>query len=166
MDYHIIWICDWNSAAHLRRQHLATVKWRQFRTNAENSETGFYSKTNKMHQSIKFILFWNDNLHVSDGLSVHLQEFKTLYTTTGMCQTDNAVCLLATGICQSKQTAISVWHTHVAVCTVLNSWWWTERPSETCTVSFQNKINLIHWRILLVLLYNILRCTALWTSKA
>jgi len=22
----------------------------------------------------------------------------------------------------------------VAVCTVLNSWWWTERPSETCTV--------------------------------
>ena len=30
----------------------------------------------------------------------------------------------------------------VAVCTVLNSWWWTERPSETCRVSFQNKINL------------------------
>ena len=28
----------------------------------------------------------------------------------------------------------------VAVCTVLNSWWWTERPSETCRVSFQNKI--------------------------
>jgi len=24
----------------------------------------------------------------------------------------------------------------VAVCTVLNSWWWTERPSETCRVSF------------------------------
>jgi len=32
----------------------------------------------------------------------------------------------------------------VAVCIVLNSWWWTERPSETCRVSFQNKINLIH----------------------
>ena len=36
----------------------------------------------------------------------------------------------------SKQTALSVW-------TVLNSWCWTERPSETCRVSFQNKINLI-----------------------
>jgi len=24
----------------------------------------------------------------------------------------------------------------VAVCTVLNSWWWTERPPETCRVSF------------------------------
>ena len=27
----------------------------------------------------------------------------------------------------------------VAVCTVLNSWRWTERPSETCRVSFQKK---------------------------
>jgi len=29
-----------------------------------------------------------------------------------------------------------------AVCTVLDSWWWAERPSETCRVLFQNKINL------------------------
>ena len=46
--------------------------------------------------------------------------------------------------CHSKtkllQTAISFWHMSVAVCTVLNSWWWTERPSETCRVSFQNTI--------------------------
>jgi len=28
----------------------------------------FYSKTNKMHQCIKFILFWNDTVHVSDDL--------------------------------------------------------------------------------------------------
>ena len=27
-----------------------------------------------MHQCIKFILFWNDILHVSDGLSVHHQQ--------------------------------------------------------------------------------------------
>ena len=55
----------------------------------------FYSKTNTMHQCIKFILFWNDTLHVSDGLSVHHQEFKTVHTATGICQTDTAVCLLA-----------------------------------------------------------------------
>jgi len=42
----------------------------------------FYSKTNQMHQCIKFILFWNDTLHVSDGLSVHHQEFKTVPTAT------------------------------------------------------------------------------------
>jgi hypothetical protein len=39
----------------------------------------------------------------------------------------------------SKQVAVSVWHIPVAVCTVSNSWWWAERPSETCTVLFQNK---------------------------
>ena len=33
-----------------------------------------------MCQCIKFILFWNDTLHVSDGLSVHHQEFKTVHT--------------------------------------------------------------------------------------
>ena len=34
----------------------------------------------------------------------------------------------------------SVWHIPVAVCTVLNSWWWMEGPSETCRVLFQNKV--------------------------
>jgi len=48
-----------------------------------------------LHQCIKFILFWNDTLHVSDGLSVHRQEFETVHTATGICQTDTAVCLLA-----------------------------------------------------------------------
>jgi len=47
-----------------------------------------------MYQCIKFILFWNDTLHVSDGLSVHHQEFKTVHTATGICQADTAVCLL------------------------------------------------------------------------
>ena len=45
----------------------------------------------------------------------------------------------------SKQTAVSVWHMPVAVCTVLNSWWWKERQPETCRVSFQNKFDtLVH----------------------
>jgi len=48
-----------------------------------------------MHQCIKFILFLDDTLHVSDGLSVHHQEFKTVHTATGICQSDTAVCLLA-----------------------------------------------------------------------
>jgi len=37
-----------------------------------------------MHQRIKFILFWNDTLHVSDGLSVHHQEFKTVHTAVSV----------------------------------------------------------------------------------
>ena len=55
----------------------------------------------------QIILFWNDTLHVSDGLSVHHQEFKTVHTPTGICQTDTAVCLLA-----SRQQ-LSVWLLYV-----------------------------------------------------
>jgi hypothetical protein len=33
----------------------------------------------------------------------------------------------------------------IAVCTVNNSWWWTEELPKTCRVSFQNKIEkLVH----------------------
>jgi len=98
-----------------------------------------------MHQCIKFILFWNDILHVSDGLSVHHQKLKTLQTATGICQTDTAVCLLA-----SRQQCL--FDECLLLFVVFNSWWWTERPSETCRVSFKNKINFIHWCIWLVLL--------------
>jgi hypothetical protein len=45
----------------------------------------FYSKTNEMHQSRKFILFCSSILHVWDGLSVHHQETKTVYTGSGTC---------------------------------------------------------------------------------
>jgi len=48
-----------------------------------------------MHHCIKFILFWNDTLHVSDGLFIHHQEFKTVHTATGIYQTDSVVFLLA-----------------------------------------------------------------------
>jgi len=50
-----------------------------------------------MHQFIKFIVFWNNTLCVSDGLSVHHQEFKTVHTATGMCETDTFARLLASG---------------------------------------------------------------------
>jgi len=39
----------------------------------------------------------------------------------------------------SKQSVESVWHIPDAVCTVLDSWWWSERPSETCRVLLKNK---------------------------
>jgi hypothetical protein len=48
-----------------------------------------------MHQFLKFILFWNNTLHVSDGLSIHHQDFKTVHTATGICQTGTAAYMLA-----------------------------------------------------------------------
>jgi len=47
-----------------------------------------------MHQCTKFIFFGYDSLHVSDGLSVHHQEFKIVHTATCICQKDTAVCLV------------------------------------------------------------------------
>ena len=67
--------------------------------------THIYRKTNQMPQCIKYVLFWNDTLHISDGLSVHHQQFKTVRTATG-------ICLLA-----SKQ---SVEYCLCDACTVLN----------------------------------------------
>ena len=42
----------------------------------------FYSKTNQMNNISNFVLFWNNTLHVSDGLSVHHQESKTVHTAS------------------------------------------------------------------------------------
>ena len=48
-----------------------------------------------MHQFLKFILFCGNTLRVSDGLSVHHQESKTVHTASGICRTDSADSLLA-----------------------------------------------------------------------
>jgi hypothetical protein len=67
-----------------------------------------YSKSNQMHQYLNYILFWNNSLHVSDGLFVHHQEFKTVHTATGILQTRTAACLLAgtsSDICQTGTAA-------------------------------------------------------------
>ena len=48
-----------------------------------------------MHKCLKFNLFWNDTLYVSDGLSVHHQQFKIVHTAMYICQKITAVCLLA-----------------------------------------------------------------------
>jgi len=55
----------------------------------------FYSKTNEMHQFLKFILFCNSILYVSDGPSVHHQESKIVHTASDIYQTDSADCFLA-----------------------------------------------------------------------
>jgi len=49
-----------------------------------------------MHQCIKFILFWNDMTHYMFRmvfLSI-IRSSKTVHTTTGICQSDTAVCCM------------------------------------------------------------------------
>ena len=72
--------------------------------------------------------------------------------------------MLASGqeVPASKQSTTTVWHIPDAVFRVLNSWWWTKRPPETCRVIFNKLENCVsswfYYR-------NISRCTVPWTSK-
>jgi len=56
-----------------------------------------------MHRCIKSVLFWNDTLHVSAGLSVHRQEFETAHTAKG-----TAVRLLAGPLASGQQYLFGV----------------------------------------------------------
>jgi len=60
------------------------------------------------------------------GFSIHHQESSTVHS--GIRMDPDAT---------SKQSAKPVRHIPIAVCTVLDFWWWTENLSETCRVLFQ-----------------------------
>ena len=101
-----------------------------------------YSQVPTMRCAKYQIYFWNRTLHVSD----------CLLAVSGWNQfhPDPA----------SKQSAWPVWHKPIAVYTVLDSWWWTENMSETCTVLFQKWIwELVH---LVGFIIRTIYCTALF----
>jgi len=77
-------------------------------------------------------LFWNKILHVSKNVSIHHQEFFTVHTAMRAGSGRFVLILLAS--CQ--QTCMTY---TIAVCTVKNSWWWTEKFFETSRILFQNK---------------------------
>ena len=94
-------------------------------------------------------LFWKVTLHVSNSSPVHQQEFFTVHTAMAhviqvmltACERYQDVPFWSRSQCVSKT---SMTYT-IAVCTVKNSWWWTEELSKTCRVSFRNKFEkLVH----------------------
>ena len=84
------------------------------------------------------------------------------------CTHSNGVCHTGCELDQdvpswSCPRAVCMTHT-IAVCTVKNSWWWTEELSETCRISFQNKFEkLVH--LVGFIVSNSSRCTVTWTSN-
>jgi hypothetical protein len=96
-------------------------------------------------------LFWNETLHVSDSSTVHHQELFNVHSAVVYVI---QVCRQLSS-CSSRfelqfhpdpaaARKLYVWHTPL-LSTVNNSWWWTEELSETCRVSFQNKLEkLVH----------------------
>jgi hypothetical protein len=65
---------------------MTIMKLRSF-LNDRNLVEGFYSKRNQMHSISTLFYFWNNTLHVLNGLSVHNQESKTVHTASGTCHT-------------------------------------------------------------------------------
>jgi len=57
-----------------------------------------------------------------------------LFTTAAACF-GHKILVIFTELQFSK--TYTVWHIPIAVCTVLDSWWWTEILSETRRVLFQ-----------------------------
>jgi len=91
------------------------------------------------------IHFIGVTLRVSDGLSIHHQELKTVHTATGTCQTDTADRLLA-----------SSWQYLFDICLLRYVQSLTpDDGRKHCpkhVESYSNKMNLKHRRIWLVLL--------------
>ena len=95
-----------------------------------------------MNLFLKIFLFWNEILNISDNSSVHHQEFFTVHTVvlyvTQVCWQPASRILILILILLARCLQTCMTYT-TAVCTVKNSWCWTEELSETFRISFQNK---------------------------
>ena len=93
-------------------------------------------------------LFWNKTLHVS---SVHHQEFFTVHTAK--VQVIQVCWQVASRIRKEHQQTHKTYT--IALCTVKNSWWWTDELSETCRILFQNKFEkLVHLGGFIIRIYH------------
>jgi hypothetical protein len=97
-----------------------------------NSSAYSYSTTNKMHllsqiiSSCKTIYTFRRSLRPSSGVQNYV------YNIYGICQTAAATCCW-------QLVAAALWHIPLLYTQVLSSWWWKERPSETCKAFYKNK---------------------------
>jgi hypothetical protein len=99
-------------------------------------------KTNQMH-NISNLFYFGTILYMFRTVSPSIIRSLRLYIQHQVYVYRFCGCLLAGTRWKCCHTE-PVWHISDAVCTVLDIWWWTERPSETCRLLFQNKINLRH----------------------
>ena len=94
--------------------------------------------------NVSNLFYWSNAVHVSDGLSVHHQELKTVHTATGTCQTDTANCLVVS----SRQHLFDICLLQcVQSLTPVDG----QRDHPKHAECYSNKMNLRHWYIWLVL---------------
>jgi len=97
-------------------------------------------------------------LSIIRSSSLYTQQWYMSYWFADSLLAGSGVLILLASCQQTFMTYI------VAVCTVKNSWWWIEEPSETCRILFQKQI----WEISATSWFyykNMSRCTVTWTSN-
>ena len=67
-------------------------------------------------------------LSIIRSFSLYTQQWNMSYSSQQICMTHN-----------------------IAVCTAINSWWWTEELSETCRILFQNKFEKLEHLVGLII---------------
>jgi len=100
----------------------------------------FYSKTNQMH-NISNLFYFGTTLYMFRTVSPSIIGSLRLYIQYQV-YVIQVLWLLGCLLASSQAATEPVWHIPDTVCKILVSRWWMERPSETCRVLFQNKINL------------------------
>jgi hypothetical protein len=119
-----------------------------------------------MHWLLKFILemkfymFQTVPLSIIRSYSLHTQQWYMSYRFVGSLQAGSG-CSIPILLASCQQNCMTY---TIAVCTVKNSWWWTEELSETCRVSFQSKFEKLE-HLVGFIIRNLSRCTVTWTSN-
>jgi hypothetical protein len=94
-------------------------------------------------------MFWAVPLSIIMSFPLYIQQCYTLYRFTDSLwagsEWDCFSILILLASCQQMSMTYTI-----AVCTVENSWWWTEELSETCRVSFHKLEKLMHLVCLIV----------------
>jgi hypothetical protein len=85
--------------------------------------------------------------NISSGISAHHQELKNSICSIG-CLSNLFAATANVGESDFRITYVrdsnkQVWQVSDAACTVLSSWWWAEKPLETCRTLTTTK-NIVH----------------------
>jgi hypothetical protein len=110
----------------------------------------FFNKTKQLHQFHKFILSWNSTCFgqfVCSSSGVYLlytQQWHMPYRFLDSSRVGPGRNWVPSWS-YSKAVYKPVWHIPLLSVQWINSWWWTDKLSETCRVSWQNKfVKLVH----------------------
>jgi hypothetical protein len=123
IDIDIFVNCNWVDTrwqyTFTHKQYIEHHNWQQNNTNNKQNNTNNKFGTNNKFVNILILQPTRRTNFLKFYFGMKLYMFRMILRES---------CLQ---ICMTYTTA---------VCTVRNSWWWTKELSETCRVSFQNKI--------------------------